>query len=162
MFGGDRLARELGDKAFYSLPGGDWAEIDAEAASGLRQLAGRILQATNRLPGEAIAADVAVEAVVSPMQLAFLLFQSANDLWTAVAPEDHDLRQVISTLRTALAVCWDTYNPIEAETATVTDFMGRLRDQIEEFERDLLTFDAGSSDRAESAEGDPSDQESDT
>ena len=75
-----------------------------------------------------------------------LLFQEvATKLFTQLAGEERDIRQVISTLRTAHAVAWDTVDAISATRMTVEQFMLLLRTQIDTFESDLKELQQGRS-----------------
>lgn len=145
----DHEARDRGDRAYYSLPEFSWAEVDPALVEDVRRLHRVLTLATEQLPAEprsledlATGQPAGTEVAPSPSQLAFRLFDVANRLWGAVAGEEQDLRQVITTLRTALAVCWDLYGLREAERTSVAQLMGQLRDRIEDFERDLGTLQA--------------------
>ncbi len=142
MFGGDRAARERGDQAYYSLPDSDWLEMSPEVAGELRRLHRLLGLALAELPEAQEASPPAAEAAPAPARLAFRLFEAANRIWAEVAADEQDLRQVITTLRTALAVCWDLYSLREAEQTTVAQLMTRLRSSIEDFERDLAALQA--------------------
>lgn len=131
MFGGSREARDQGEDFFYKLPTGSWAELDEEAIHRLRVLQLQLARVLDPL-----ATDADRESL-PPARLAFRLFEAANQLFAEAAPAENDLRQVITTLRTALAVCWDIYSIREAESTTVAQHMTNLRERIEEFERDL-------------------------
>jgi hypothetical protein len=131
VFGGNRERREEGDRAYYRLPAGDWGEVDEETLGLLREL-----QLQLSLVLDPTASGATREAM-SPSRLAFRLFETANSVFDSVAPDEQDLRQVITTLRTALAVCWDLYSLKEAERTTVAEHMTGLRERIEEFEREL-------------------------
>ncbi len=137
MFGGSRERREEGDRAYYRVPIGDWAEVDEQTLGLLREL-----QLQLSLVLDPDASQVAREAM-PPARLAFRLFEVANSVFDSVAPDEQDLRQVITTLRTALAVCWDLYSIKEAERTTVAQHMTSLRERIEEFERELGEIQAG-------------------
>ena len=148
MLGGDREARQRGDRAYYSLPETGWDEVDPELAADLCRLHRLLSLARAQLPAEPTAAEPAsggvadAEAPPTPAQLAFRFYEVANRLWAQAASEEQDLRQVITTLRTALAVCWDLYGVREAERTTVAQFMKQLRERIEDFERDLGVIQA--------------------
>ena len=148
MLGGDREARQRGDRAYYSLPETGWDEVDPELAADLRRLHRLVSLARAQLPAEAAAAESVAGAATdaetppTPAQLAFRLYEVANRLWVQAASEEQDLRQVITTLRTALAVCWDLYGLREAERTTVAQLMKQLRERIEDFERDLGALQA--------------------
>ncbi len=131
MFGGSRERRDEGDRAYYQVAPGDWASVDEETLGLLREL-----QLQLSLVLDPTATDAAREAM-PPARLAFRLFETANSVFDSVAPDEQDLRQVITTLRTALAVCWDLYTIKEAERTTVAQHMTGLRERIEEFEREL-------------------------
>ena len=144
MFGGDRERREQGDKAYYSLPHTSLDEVEPELGADLRRLHRLLSLARAQLPAETgpEEPDQPGEQPPTPAQLAFRLYEVANRLWAQAASDEQDLRQVITTLRTALAVCWDSYSLKEAERTTVIQLMGRLREQIEDFEHDLSELQA--------------------
>jgi hypothetical protein len=135
---GDRESRERGDEAYYKLPETSWDDVDPEVAADLRRLR-RALDAALGLLNARVedAGSLSNEPPPSPTQLAFRAFEVANRLWAESAAEEQDIRQVITTLRTALAVCWDLYTPRQAEHTTVQEHMTQLRKRIEEFEKDL-------------------------
>jgi hypothetical protein len=66
------------------------------------------------------------------------MHEVASSVLALVAADEQDLRQVISTLRTALAVCWDLYSVPESERVTVAEHMRNLKIRIEDFEGELL------------------------
>ena len=67
-------------------------------------------------------------------------YEVASRLWGAVSGPEQDLRQVITTLRTALAVCWDFYSPRQMELTTGEKHMERLKATIEDFQKDLANL----------------------
>lgn len=131
MFGGSRERRDEGDRVYYRVPTGNWEEVDEETLGLLRELHLQLSLVLD--PG----ASQAAREAMPPARLAFRLFETANRVFDSIAPDEQDLRQVITTLRTALAVCWDLYSINEAERTTVAQHMTGLRDRIEEFEREL-------------------------
>ncbi len=131
MFGGSRERREEGDRAYYQVHPGDWADVDEETLGLLRELQIQLSLVLDP------AATQAARDAMPPARLAFRLFETASSVFDSVAPDEQDLRQVITTLRTALAVCWDLYSIKEAERTTVAQHMTGLRERIEEFEREL-------------------------
>lgn len=144
MLGGDREARERGDEAYYRLPRTLWSEVEPDLAEDLRRVRHLVDLAVAELVAEhpvdvvpAAGGRPLTEAPPSPVQLAFRFTDLANRLWASTAGTENDLRQVITTLRTALAICWDLYSPKQAETTTVSQHMIQLRERIEDFERDL-------------------------
>ena len=137
MFGGDREARERGDQAYYSLPEANWASVDGELWEEIGRLRAVLDLALSEAPGGAPPAAPGSDAVPSPTQVAFRLFEAANRIWGAVSAEEQDLRQLITTLRTALAVCWDLCDVRQAERTTVAQLMHNIRERIEDFEHDL-------------------------
>jgi hypothetical protein len=74
----------------------------------------------------------------NPAELALHLHEVAGAILTRAAADEQSLRQIISTLRTALAVCWDLYSVPESERFTVAEHMRNLRSRIEDFEGELL------------------------
>jgi hypothetical protein len=136
VFGGSRERRDEGDRAYYRLPAGDWSEVEDQTLSTLRELQLQLALVLDP------AASQASRDAMPPARLAYRLFETANGLFDSVASDEQDLRQVITTLRTALAVCWDLYSIREAERTTVAQHMTGLRERIEEFERELGAIQA--------------------
>ena len=112
---------------YFNVPPGDWSEIDGHLRADLVRAEGAIESVIRGSEGNR----------TSPIELA-LLFQSiATNLFEHLAGDERDLRQVISTLRTAHAVAWDMVDASSATRLTVEQFMLHLRTQIDGFERDL-------------------------
>ncbi len=106
---------------------GDWGEVDRadwEELLALAALLGRAIE-----PGH--------PERPAPLTLALKAQEMAQRLFAGLAGEERDLRQVITTLRTAHAVAWDMYDARQAERVTVSAHMARLRSTIDEFEADL-------------------------
>jgi hypothetical protein len=133
------------DPAFFSIPDSRWAEVGAESYSELQRLQidislalaeiGRVVPDPERTADTvAIASDQAP----NPAELALRMYEVAGALFSRTAADEQDLRQIISTLRTALAVCWDLYSIPESERVTVAEHMRNLRVRIEDFEGELL------------------------
>jgi len=138
------------DPTFFSVPKSQWQEIGWEAYRELSRLNVAIGLALadwgSRGVGEDVGgeADVATPAMVlEPAQLALKMHEVAGRILAASAAEEQDLRQTISTLRTALAVCWDLYSIRESESVTVAEHMKNLRLRIEDFERELVEIRRG-------------------
>ncbi|GAC1433331.1 MAG: hypothetical protein NVSMB65_07130 [Chloroflexota bacterium] len=139
---GDGAPEKRDDSGFYRLPATGWSGVDAPTTTLLAALA-RDLQATLGARGGVIGGEDAVRtgeasgSVLEPTDLALRLGEAAGQLFGAVAGDEGDLRQIISTMRTALALCWDMYSADETGRVTVRQHMERLRDSIVEFEADL-------------------------
>jgi hypothetical protein len=133
------------DPAFFSVPESRWAEVGAESYPDLQRVylaLGLALTEIDRvLPDRDRSADapgVASGPAPYPAELALQLHEVAGALLSRTAADEQDLRQIISTLRTALAVCWDLYSIPESERLTVAEHMRNLRVRIEDFEGELL------------------------
>ena len=112
---------------YYRAPRGVWPDVDGrvwQILVELRDLLARALEPTQ--------ADRP-----TPMEVGFKLNEAAQGIFQQLAPKERDLRQIITTLRTAHALAWDSYDAVGAERTTVAQFMARLREQIDEFEADL-------------------------
>ena len=77
--------------------------------------------------------------------MALKLNEIASTLFDQVAGDERDLRQVISTLRTAHAVAWDMHDAVQATQTTVEQHMEKLRATIDDFEADLKELQKGRS-----------------
>ena len=112
---------------YYRAPAGVWPDID-----------GRIWEELVRLQGTLAAAlDTANGQRPSPLEVGLKLNEIAQGIFDQLAPDERDLRQVITTLRTAHAVAWDMYDAVQAARTTVEQYMSDLRQSIQSFERDL-------------------------
>jgi hypothetical protein len=103
---------------FFRMPTGEWSDVSPELRSELGRLCG----------------DVEDRA---PAELAMRLSELANRLFEQLSPDERDVRQVISTLRTAHAVAWDFYDAVQATRVSVDEYMRALRQNIDSFEDDL-------------------------
>lgn len=131
---------------YFSMPETRWSEIGREAYAALARVhlaIGLALAELERTFPDAVS-EVAAEASAGvaagpprPAELAFQMHEAAGDLLARVAGDEQSLRQVIGTLRTALAVCWDLYSARESEQVTVSEHMHHLKARIEDFEREL-------------------------
>ena len=74
---------------------------------------------------------------------ALKLNELAQGIFDQLAPDERDLRQVITTLRTAHAVAWDMYDAVQAARTTVEQYMSDLRQKIQSFEQDLDELQRG-------------------
>src|ERR1700674_3519306 len=133
------------DPAFFSIPESKWLDVGADSYPDLRrlQLASTVAMAEidRVIPdrdrsGDSIGATTV--PVPAPADLALLMHEVAGSLFSRTAADEQDLRQIISTLRTALAVCWDLYSLPESERVTVAEHMRNLKARIEGFEGELL------------------------
>jgi len=134
------------DPVYFSLPDSHWCDIGPELYRSLARVhvsIGLALTELERLyPDEVSAASAEAAAAAalgtpSPADLAFQMHEVAGAVLAHVAGEEQDLRQIIGTLRTSLAVCWDLYSARESERITVAEHMRHLRGRIEDFEREL-------------------------
>lgn len=125
---------EEGHAAYYRLPDTRWEDVDAEFQGELRDL-GTMLAAIGSAGTTAVGS-----APPSPGEVALLLAAAGTRLLGVVAHDESDLRQVITTLRTALTVCWDMYGVEESERVTVREHMTRLKSGIKAFEADLMAL----------------------
>jgi hypothetical protein len=118
--------RDEGSPYFRVSPG-EWTEIETTTLTevvALQEMLGAIVK-----PG--------VESRPSPLEVALKLNEIASAVFEQLAGDERDLRQVISTLRTAHAVAWDMHDAIAATRTTVEQHMAQLRDTIDSFEADL-------------------------
>jgi hypothetical protein len=75
--------------------------------------------------------------LTTPGEMAWRLYDAAGRLTSASGSDEKDLRQMITTLRTALTVAWDMYDLPQSERTTVHQHIERLRTTIQDFEADL-------------------------
>jgi chromosome segregation ATPase len=113
--------------AYFGVRPGTWSEI--EAATLLEVVKLQEILAGIITPGH--------EQRPSPLEVALKLNEVAQALFDQLAGDERDLRQVISTLRTAHAVAWDLHDAVQATRTTVEQHMARLRETIDSFESDL-------------------------
>lgn len=141
----DKSQREA---SYFSVPDSHWRDVGADGYRALAHARTLIDAALAELDrglherGETPVADAGTTsaAPLTPAELALQLHEVAGDLLAEVAPDEQDLRQIITTLRTALAVSWDLYSYKESERVTVAEHIRNLRARIEDFERELLTL----------------------
>ena len=126
MASGDS-AEQLGHGAYYRVPPGRWSEVWPSVGPRLGELRRRL---DDVLAGEGSRA-------LAPAELALELHGAAAELFELLAPEEHDLRQMITTLRTGFALCWDMYSYDETGRVSVQAHMDRLKAQIVELEAEL-------------------------
>jgi len=118
---------------YFRVRPGDWTEIETATLSEVIHLQG--------LLAAIVGADV--EQRPSPLEVALKLNEIASALFDQLAGDERDLRQVISTLRTAHAVAWDMHDAVQATRTTVEQHMEKLRATIDEFEADLKELQQG-------------------
>jgi len=133
------------DPTFFSVPTSRWQDVSGDTVRELTRiniaiglaLADMSTERSSDVPsGEG---DFAVSStVLPPAQLALRMHEVAGQILAATAADEQNLRQIITTLRTGLAVCWDLYSVRESETVTVFEHMKNLRSRIEDFERELV------------------------
>lgn len=112
-------------------------EVLTNAADALSELVRRVRSGRAKSDDEA--------ALTTPGEMAWRLYDAAGRLTIAAASDEKDLRQMITTLRTALTVAWDMYDLPQSERTTVQQHIDRLRTTIQDFEADLSALQ---SDRA--------------
>src|SRR2546428_13949766 len=119
---------ERGDEGspFFRARPGEWSEIDTATLSEVIHLQGLLADIVG----------AGVEQRPAPLEVALKLNEIASTLFDQVAGDERDLRQVISTLRTAHAVAWDMHDAVQATRTTVEQHMEKLRTTIDEFEAD--------------------------
>ena len=72
--------------------------------------------------------------------LALMMSGLSARILASVAGNERDLRDMISALRTCLAVTWDMYDKIQADRTTVSEHIENLREHIQGFEADLTAL----------------------
>lgn len=134
------------EPVYFSMPETHWSDVGIESYRALSRISLAIQMAIGELEKcfpEAVEstrteASAATPAnAPAPAELAFQLHEAAGEILSRVAGDEQDLRQIIGTLRTALAVCWDLYSVRESESVTVSEHMRNLKGRIEDFEREL-------------------------
>jgi len=144
------------DPVYFSMPTTHWPQVGSEAYRSLSRVnlaIGLALTELEKSYPEAItsaAAEASASAAAgtpAPADLAFQMHEVAGELLAQVAGDEQDLRQIIGTLRTALAVCWDLYSIRESERVTVSEHMHNLKGRIEDFERELRALRLSHGDR---------------
>lgn len=134
------------DPVYFSMPATRWPDVGSEAYGALSRVHLAIGLALSELEksfpdaistASAQASAASASGAPTPAGLAFQMHEVAGELLSRVAGDEQDLRQIIGTLRTALAVCWDLYSVRESERVTVSEHMHNLKGRIEDFEREL-------------------------
>ena len=115
------------ESSYLSLPG-KWTDVPAEEIAALRELA-RAIDGLGEPGGH-----------YSPEDLATQLASSSERILDSIAGEERDLREMIRNLRVCLAVSWDMYDKIGADSTTVTQHIENLRDQIQGLEAELTAL----------------------
>ena len=115
------------ESSYLSLPG-KWADVPSEEVEALRTLA-RAIEGIGQEGGH-----------YSPEDLATQLASSSERILDSIAGEERDLREMIRNLRVCLAVSWDMYDKIGADSTTVTQHIDNLRDQIQGLEAELTAL----------------------
>jgi len=126
---------DAGQQAYFRLSQTDWAAVlpaMRERLTGLRER----LDAVLAVGGPSAAAP-------GPADLALQLGEVASETFELLAPEERELRQIITTLRTALALCCDLYSVDEARRTSVQALMQRLQADISSFEAELQQVQSG-------------------
>jgi hypothetical protein len=138
------------DPTYFSIPSSQWQDHDRDTFRALTKLNVAIGLALAEWASQGIGNDVGSDpedalpsVAMAPGPLALTLHEVAGQILSASAGEEQALRQVITTLRTGLAVCWDLYSIPQSEVVTVAVHMKNLRTRIEEFERELVEIRRG-------------------
>lgn len=118
---------------YFNVSPGDWSLVDEKVRADLVRIEGAI---ESLVRGE-------LSKRPTPLAMALLFQEVATRLFSQLAGDERDIRQVISTLRTAHAVAWDTVDAVSATRMTVEQFMLLLRTQIDAFENDLKELQQG-------------------
>jgi hypothetical protein len=116
------------ESSFMSLPGTSWELVEADDRAELARLARAI---------DALAAD---PKSMTPEDIALMMSGLSARILASVAGNERDLRDMISALRTCLAVTWDMYDKIQSDRTTVSQHIENLRDQIQGHEADLTAL----------------------
>lgn len=119
-----------GDRAYFRLPREGWPAV-------LPAVRDRLLSTQTALDAILDPAGPRADAA-PPAEFALQLGALATALFDELSPREHALRQVITTLRTGLALCWDMYGADETGRVSVAAHMRRLQAEIDDFERELL------------------------
>lgn len=131
----ERDPQAAGERAYFRLPAQGWRDVRLPIEARLREVDRRLRAALD---------DHADEAdVPSPAELALELGGAATAIFELLAPEERELRELITTLRTGLALCWDMYSYQEAGKVSVQAHMDRLKTEIEGFEAQLEDVQSG-------------------
>ena len=146
------------EPTYFTVPQSYWRDVGPEAYRALSKVnvaIGLALSELERqLPPENVLPPTEVQTFVgapaAPAELALQMHEVAGELLAAVAGDEQDIRQIIGTLRTALAVCWDLYSWKESYQVTVADHMKNLRLRIDDFERELQNVLTLKSDKPDS------------
>ena len=129
------------EPTYFSVPESHWRDVGPEGHHALARLHSAIGLALAQLGPEAPGVEEpATTTPVAPAELALQMHEVAGQILAEVAADEQDLRQVITTLRTAFTVSWDLYSFTESERVTVADHMTNLKARIEDFERELQTI----------------------
>jgi 2-phospho-L-lactate transferase/gluconeogenesis factor (CofD/UPF0052 family) len=129
--------------SYFSVPESHWRDVGAEGYRNLSRLHAAMgialarLEEELKLQGEDVAGPPVSGVAPSPAELALQMHEVAGEILSGVASDEQDLRQIITTLRTAFAVTWDLYSFKETERITVAEHMDNLRARIDDFEREL-------------------------
>ncbi len=136
------------ESAFYRMPDGSWSDVDETARELLTTLSTDLratLHSLSGASGQSQPQEKTPESggiALEPTVLALRLGEAAALLFSSVAGPSGDLRQVITTMRTALAVCWDMYSADETARVSVRQHMERLQSTITDFEAELREMNA--------------------
>ena len=120
---------------YFQVRPGKWTEIETATLSEILHLQDLL----------AAIVDPNAERRPAPIEIALKLNEIASALFDQLAGDERDLRQIISTLRTAHAVAWDMHDAVQATQTTVEQHMEKLRLTIDDFESDLRELQEGRS-----------------
>jgi hypothetical protein len=135
------------ERTFFSIPESHWRDVGEDGYRTLSRIQLAIglalaeIEGQRKARGEApIVGEAAATTPLPPAELALLMHEVAGQILAEVASDEQDLRQIITTLRTAFTVSWDLYSFTESERVTVAEHMRNLKMRIEDFERELETI----------------------
>lgn len=128
----------------FSIPESDWRDVGRESYRALARLnlaiGMALVEIETAFPDVTSSVETGAPATIAapaPAELALQMHEVAGEILSQVAGDEQSLRQIIGTLRTALAVCWDLYSVRESERTTVSEHMRNLKGRIEDFEQEL-------------------------
>ena len=136
------------DSPYFRPPATDWEQLSNEdlevltnVADALAELARQVRsgRADSESPGK----------LTTPGEMAWRLYDAAGRLTIASGSDEKDLRQMITTLGTALTVAWDMYDRPQSESTTVQEHIERLRTTIQDFEADLSALQSSRASEAQ-------------
>jgi len=130
------------DSVYFSVADSDWTDLDPKLRQELKnlyQVIGAALAEADRSDQGQTARSAPSRSPekLSPARLALRMHEVAGAILEDSARDEYDLRQLITTLRTALTVAFDLYGAQTAERVTVAQHMRSLKEYIVGFEQEL-------------------------